>query len=149
MARLAIIGTGYVGLTTGACFAHLGHEVVCADLEAEKVARLSVGDVPIFEDRLEFLVREGIDEGRLQFVVGASKAVVDCEVAFLCVPTPQNDDGTVDLSYIEAASVEIAPLLPSGSIVVNKSTVPVGSTRVVERVLGRSCLLYTSPSPRD
>lgn len=144
MARLAIIGTGYVGLTTGACFAHLGHEVVCADLEAEKVARLSVGDVPIFEDRLEFLVREGIDEGRLQFVVGASKAVVDCEVAFLCVPTPQNDDGTVDLSYIEAASVEIAPLLPSGSIVVNKSTVPVGSTRVVERVLGRSDVTVVS-----
>ncbi len=69
MARLAIIGTGYVGLTTGACFAHLGHEVVCADLEAEKVARLSVGDVPIFEDRLEFVVREGIEGGRLRQAV--------------------------------------------------------------------------------
>mgnify|MGYP000843577138 CR=1 FL=1 len=144
MARLAIIGTGYVGLTAGACFAHLGHEVVCADLDAEKVARLSAGDVPIFEDRLELLVREGISAGRLQFVVGASNAVADCEVAFLCVPTPQNDDGTADLSYIEAASAEIAPLLPSQSIVVNKSTVPVGSTRVVERALGRSDVIVVS-----
>jgi len=137
MARLAIIGTGYVGLTTGACFAHLGHDVVCADVDADKVARLSAGDVPIVEDRLELLVREGIDDGRLRFVLGASEAVADREVAFLCVPTPQNDDGTADLSYIEAASAEIAPVLPSESIVVNKSTVPVGSTRVVERVLGR------------
>ncbi|SVB94271.1 uncharacterized protein METZ01_LOCUS247125, partial [marine metagenome] len=144
MARLAIIGTGYVGLTTGACFAHLGHEVVCADLDAEKVARLSAGDVPIVEDRLDLLVREGIDEGRLQFVVGAANAVADCEVAFLCVPTPQDDDGTADLSYIEAASAEIASLLPSESIVVNKSTVPVGSTRVVERMLGRSDVTVVS-----
>ena len=144
MARLAIIGTGYVGLTTGACFAHLGHEVVCADLDAEKVALLSAGDVPILEDRLELLVREGIGEGRLQFVVGASNAVADCEVAFLCVPTPQNEDGTADLSYIEAATAEIASLLPPESIVVNKSTVPVGSTRVVERALGRSDVTVVS-----
>ena len=144
MARLAIIGTGYVGLTTGACFAHLGHEVVCADIDAEKVARLSAGDVPILEDRLELLVREGIGEERLQFVVGASNAVDDCEVAFLCVPTPQNEDGTADLSYIEAATAEIASLLPPESIVVNKSTVPVGSTRVVERALGRSDITVVS-----
>ncbi|MDP6868919.1 MAG: UDP-glucose/GDP-mannose dehydrogenase family protein [Acidimicrobiales bacterium] len=144
MARLAIIGTGYVGLTTGACFAHLGHDVVCADLDVEKVARLSAGEVSIVEDRLELLVREGISEGRLQFVVGASNAVVDCEVAFLCVPTPQKDDGTADLSYIEAASAEIASLMPAESIVVNKSTVPVGSTRVVERVLGRSDVTVVS-----
>ncbi len=137
MARLAIIGTGYVGLTTGACFAHLGHDVVCADVDADKVALLSAGEVPIVEDRLELLVREGLGDGRLQFVVGAAEAVADCEVAFLCVPTPQNPDGTAELGYIEAASAEIAPVLPAESIVVNKSTVPVGSTRVVERVLGR------------
>ena len=124
-------------MTTGACFAHLGHDVVCADVDADKVARLSAGEVPIVEDRLDLLVREGLDDGRLRFVVGAAEAVADCEVAFLCVPTPQNADGTADLSYIEAASAEIAPVLPAESIVVNKSTVPVGSTRVVERVLGR------------
>ena len=137
MARLAIIGAGYVGLTTGACLAHLGHDVVCADVDAEKVARLSNGDVNIVEDRLPQLVREGLDDDRLRFVVGAANAAADCEVVFLCVPTPQNPDGTADLSFIEGASRELAPVLAFEAIVVNKSTVPVGSTRVVERVLER------------
>ena len=137
MARLAIIGAGYVGLTTGACLAHLGHDVVCADVDAEKVARLSNGDVNILEDRLPQLVREGLDDDRLRFVVGAANAAADCEVVFLCVPTPQNPDGTADLSFIEGASRELAPVLAFEAIVVNKSTVPVGSTRVVERVLER------------
>ncbi len=144
MARLAIIGTGYVGLTTGACFAHLGHDVVCADVDADKVARLQAGEVPIVEDRLDKLVGEGLDDGRLSFVVGAAAAVADCEFAFLCVPTPQDEDGSADLSYIEAASAEIGPVLPAESIVVNKSTVPVGSTRVVERVLGRADVTVVS-----
>ena len=137
MARLAIIGAGYVGLTTGACLAHLGHDVVCADVDVEKVARLSNGDVNIVEDRLPQLVREGLDDDRLRFVVGAANAAADCEVVFLCVPTPQNPDGTADLSFIEGASRELAPILAFEAIVVNKSTVPVGSTRVVERVLER------------
>ena len=107
MARLAIIGTGYVGLTTGACLAHLGHDVVCADVDVDKVARLSEGDVQIVEDRLEQLVRDGLDDGRLRFVVGAANAVTDCEVAFLCVPTPENPDGSADLSFIEEASREL------------------------------------------
>ena len=138
MARLAIIGTGYVGLTTGACFAHLGHDVVCADVDADKVGRLQAGEVTIVEDRLDKLVRAGLDDGRLSFVVGAAAAAADCEFAFLCVPTPQDEDGSADLSYIEAASAEIGSVLPAESVVVNKSTVPVGSTRVVERVLGRA-----------
>jgi UDPglucose 6-dehydrogenase len=144
MARLAIIGTGYVGLTTGACFAHLGHDVVCVDVDVDKVARLSEGDIQIVEDRLGQLVRDGLDNGRLRFVVGAAKAVSDCEVVFLCVPTPQNPDGSADLSFIEAASRELAPVLSPEAIVVNKSTVPVGSTRVVERVLGRSDVTVVS-----
>jgi len=138
MSKIAVIGTGYVGLTSGACFAHVGHDVVCADIDADKVARLSRGEVPILEAGLDNLVREGIDGGRLSFVVGAAKAVADCEFAFLCVPTPQGEDGSADLSYIEAAAREIGPVLPSEAIVVNKSTVPVGSTRVVERALQRS-----------
>jgi UDPglucose 6-dehydrogenase len=144
MSRIAVIGTGYVGLTTGACFAHVGHDVICADVDREKVAGLQKGEVPILEAGLDALVREGIEGGRLNFVVGAAAAVRECEFAYLCVPTPQGLDGSADLSYIEAAAREIGPLLPSEAIVVNKSTVPVGSTRVVERALGRSDVAVVS-----
>jgi UDPglucose 6-dehydrogenase len=136
-ARIAVVGTGYVGLTTGVCLAHLGHTVVCADVDAAKVARLSAGEMPIVEHGLAELLASGLASGRLSFVVGAAAAVIDCEIAFLCVPTPQGSDGSADLSYIEAASAEIGPVLPSGAIVVNKSTVPVGSTRAVEAVIQR------------
>jgi UDPglucose 6-dehydrogenase len=138
MARIAVIGTGYVGLTTGACLAHLGHKVVCADIDEAKIDLLQKGKIPIVEDGLEALVRESTDNGRLQFVVGAAVAAADCEFAFLCVPTPEGADGQADLSYVEAVAREIAKVLPRDSVVVNKSTVPVGSTRVVERVLRRA-----------
>ncbi|MGK2949651.1 MAG: UDP-glucose dehydrogenase family protein [Acidimicrobiales bacterium] len=144
MSKIAIIGTGYVGLTTGACFAHIGHDVICADVDEAKVARLQKGEIPILEAGLENLVREGLQDGRLSFVVGAAAAVADCEFAYLCVPTPQGADGSADLSYIEAAAEEIGPLLPTEAVVVNKSTVPVGSTRVVERALGRSDVAVVS-----
>ncbi|MDP6761214.1 MAG: UDP-glucose/GDP-mannose dehydrogenase family protein [Acidimicrobiales bacterium] len=137
MAHLAIIGTGYVGLTTGACLAHLGHHVVCADIDEEKVAGLSRGEVPIVEEGLGDLVVGGIANGRLRFVVGSFEAVSDCEAAFLCVPTPQGGDGSVDLSFIETAAAEMAEAMPPDALVVNKSTVPVGSTQVVERVMQR------------
>jgi UDPglucose 6-dehydrogenase len=138
MSKIAVIGTGYVGLTTGACFAHIGHDVVCADIDAAKIELLQRGEVPILEAGLDNLVREGVEGGRLSFVLGAAAAVRDCEFAYLCVPTPQGLDGSADLSYIESAAREIGPVLPSEAVVVNKSTVPVGSTRVVERALGRS-----------
>lgn len=137
MATIAVIGTGYVGLTTGACFAHLGHKVICADIDEDKVARLSRGEIPIVEQGLERLVHEGIKSGNLRFVVGAAEASKDCEFHYLCVPTPQGEDGAADLSYLQAAAAQIADVLPHGSVVVNKSTVPVGSTEVVGRVLGR------------
>src|SRR6476659_5137268 len=137
MAKIAVIGTGYVGLTTGACFAHMGHQVVCADIDPVKIESLRLGVIPIVELGLQALVEEGIAAGRLSFVLGAAAAAGDCEIAFLCVPTPQGDDGSADLSYIEAAAREISAHLPYESVVVNKSTVPVGSTRVVERVLDR------------
>lgn len=138
MSKIAVIGTGYVGLTTGACFAHIGHDVVCADIDETKIERLNAGEIPILEPGLDDLVRDGVAEGRLTFVVGAAVAAADCEFAYLCVPTPQGDDGAADLSYIEAAASEIAAVLPADAIVVNKSTVPVGSTHVVERALQRS-----------
>ncbi len=135
--RIAVIGTGYVGLTTGACLASMGHDVVCADIDQAKVDALNAGEIPILEDGLPNLVKEGVRSGRLRFVLGATNAVGDREFVYLCVPTPQADDGSADLSYIEAAAREIGPALQPDAIVINKSTVPVGSTRVVERALQR------------
>jgi UDPglucose 6-dehydrogenase len=136
--RIAVIGTGYVGLTTGACFAHLGHDVICADIVAEKIERLREGDVPIHEAGLTELVREGIDSGRLSFVLGAENAVGDADFIYLCVPTPQAADGSADLSYLQSAAAEISAHLQPGAVVVNKSTVPVGSTHLVEQAMNRS-----------
>ena len=144
MSRIAVIGTGYVGLTTGACFAHLGHQVVCADVDADKVDRLRRGEIPILEPGLDKIVAHGMAEGRLSFVLGAAAAAADCEFAYLCVPTPQGPDGRADLSYVEAAAREIGAVLPSQAIVVNKSTVPVGSTHVVERAMGRTDVTVVS-----
>jgi UDPglucose 6-dehydrogenase len=144
MAEIAVIGAGYVGLTTAACFSHLGHDVTCADIDEARIAQLTRGEMPIVEAGLGALVRDGLEGGRLSFVVGAANAVSSAEFAYLCVPTPQDDDGAADLSYIEAAAREIGPRLPSEAVVVNKSTVPVGSTRVVERVLGRDDVVVVS-----
>ncbi len=135
---IAVIGAGYVGLTTAACFAHLGHDVVCADINEERVARLRKGEVPILEAGLPELLAEGLASRRLRFVVGAHSAVQDAEIVFLCVQTPQGEDGAADLSYVENVAREIAPVLRPGAVVVNKSTVPVGSTRFVQRVLSEA-----------
>src|SRR6478735_10407997 len=138
MTDVAVIGAGYVGLTTAACFARLGHDVRCADIDAERVARLRKGAIPILEEGLPGLVAEGLAVQRLQFVVGAADAVRGAEFVFLCVGTPQSDDGSADLSAMEAVAREIAPLLQPDAVVVNKSTVPVGTTRLVARWLAES-----------
>ena len=135
---IAVVGTGYVGLTTGACFSKLGHDVICADIVPEKVDSLKRGEIPIHEAGLEEIVREGIDAGKLTFVLGAENAVANAEFVYLCVPTPQGADGSADLTYLQAAASEISAKLQPGTIVVNKSTVPVGSTHLVEQALGRS-----------
>ena len=137
MAKIAVIGTGYVGLTTGACLAYLGHTVVCADIVEEKVSRLNRGEIPIVEAGLDELVNCGLAANRLSFVVGATAAVPGAEFVFLCLPTPQDADGSADLSFVTAAAREIGPLLEPGSVVVNKSTVPVGSAGLVAQALGR------------
>ncbi len=139
MSRIAVIGTGYVGLTTGACLAHLGHQVACADIDVAKVELLQSGRIPIFEQGLEALVQEGLAARRLRFMVGAAAAVTQtrAEFVFLCVQTPQGADGSADLRFVEQASADIAPHLANGAIVITKSTVPVGSAQVVERVLNR------------
>ncbi|MDX2380729.1 MAG: UDP-glucose/GDP-mannose dehydrogenase family protein [Acidimicrobiia bacterium] len=142
--RLAVVGTGYVGLTTGACLAHLGHDVVCGDIDARKIDLLRQGRIPIVEDGLEAIVKAGHDAGRLDFVVGSQAAAQGADIVFLCVPTPDGDDGSADLSYVERAAAEIGPVLAPGTIVVNKSTVPVGSTIVVENMIRRDDIFVVS-----
>jgi UDPglucose 6-dehydrogenase len=144
MSRIAVLGAGYVGLTTAACFSHLGHQVICADVLPDRVDLLSRGEVPIREAGLEELIRTGLDGGHLSFVVGEVAAAADCEFCYLCVPTPQSPDGSADLSYIRRAASAVAEVLPAECVVVNKSTVPVGSTRVVEQALGRDDVVVAS-----
>lgn len=144
MARIAVIGVGYVGLTTGACLAHRGHEVTAADVVAEKIAALGAGRISILEEGLEELVAEGRANGRLRFVLGAAAAIPQAEFVFLCLPTPQGPDGSADLSYVEAAAAEIAPLIEPGAVVINKSTLPVGSVELVADILGRSDVAVVS-----
>jgi UDPglucose 6-dehydrogenase len=134
---VAVIGAGYVGLPTAATLAHFGHRVVLAEREPARLAALRSGRMPIVEAGLDDLVAEGVAAGTLRFTDAAAEAVSGAQFVFLCVPTPQGDDGSADLSYVEAAAKEIGVLLEPGAIVVNKSTVPVGSATMVEQVIGR------------
>ncbi|MGA2805834.1 MAG: UDP-glucose/GDP-mannose dehydrogenase family protein, partial [Acidimicrobiales bacterium] len=136
--RVAVIGAGYVGLTTAACLAHLGHVVRCSDRDTARVELLSSGRIPIFEEGLEDLIRAGLASGHLAFGVDNTWAVEDAEFTLLCLPTPEGPDGGPDISFVKAVATEIGPHLRGESIVVDKSTVPIGSADAVGRALGRS-----------
>ncbi len=142
--RVAVVGAGYVGLTSAACLASLGHHVVCADIDEKKVEQLRRAEVQIFEPGLTELVAEGIAAGRLEFVVGVRNAVRDAEVVFLCVPTPMGESGAADLRAVEAAVAEMKDLLAAGTVVVNKSTVPVGTAKRVLELLDRDDVFVAS-----
>ena len=144
MPSVTIIGTGYVGLATGACFAHLGHDVVCADIDDRKIDSLSRGVVPIVEPGLDDLVIEGLGAGRLLFSIDVDGSAREAEIVFLCLPTPQADDGSADLSYVDAVVEQLKDVLRPGAILVNKSTVPVGTGRRVREQLGRSDVAVVS-----
>lgn len=137
MSQIAIVGTGYVGLSTGACFSHLGHSVTCLDVDTAKVTTLQSGIIPIVEANLSDLVQEGLRKKSISFTTSIEEAVSSADVVFLCLPTPQGEDGSADLSYVLTAVEQIREKLPYGCVVVNKSTVPVGSADVVRRVLQR------------
>src|SRR5437763_14368697 len=136
-ARIVVIGTGYVGLTTGACLASLGHRVTCVDVDEVKVARLAAGQVDILEPGLEELVSRGLSSGRLTFVVGSRRAVANAEAVFLCVPTPMGAGGAADLRAVEAVITEVRDALAAGCAVITKSTVPVGTAQRIRDLLGR------------
>ena len=144
MSQIAVIGAGYVGLTTAVCLAHVGHHVVCSDISESRVATLQRGEAPLTEQDLTELLRSGVDGDRLSFTTDNKKAVEEAEFTFLCLPSPTTPSGGADTSYIEEAAREIGPHLLSESIVINKSTVPVGSTHLVARALGRSDVVAVS-----
>jgi len=134
--RIAMIGTGYVGLVSGACFADFGHQVTCVDKDAEKIAALKRGEIPIFEPGLDTLVATNVKAKRLDFTTDLSAPVAEADAVFIAVGTPsRRGDGHADLSYVYAAAREIASALSGFTVVVNKSTVPVGTGDEVERVL--------------
>jgi len=137
--RVAMIGTGYVGLVSGACFADFGHDVVCIDKDAGKIERLKKGEIPIFEPGLGALVERNVREGRLSFSVDAVDAVRGADAVFIAVGTPsRRGDGYADLSYVHAAAEEIAGLMDGFTVVVTKSTVPVGTGDEIEAIIRKA-----------
>ncbi len=126
-----MIGTGYVGLVSGTCFAESGNEVTCLDVDEAKVQRLNSGDIPIYEPGLEELVTRNTAAGRLRFTTSYEKAIAEARCIFICVGTPQDEDGAADLAYVRSAAEQMAPWLSENAVVVCKSTVPVGTNRQV------------------
>jgi UDPglucose 6-dehydrogenase len=137
--KLCIIGTGYVGLVTGTCFAEVGHHVVCVDNDAKKVRLLQGGGIPIYEPGLEELVKKNVAAGRLRFTESTADGVGSSDVIFIAVPTPPQPDGSVDLSFIEKVAREIAGAMTGYKIVVDKSTVPVNTGEKVSETIKRYC----------
>ena len=135
--KLTIIGTGYVGLVTGACFAEVGHQVICVDNDAAKVKVLQEGGIPIYEPDLEGLVKKNTAEGRLSFTTSTAEGVEKSDVVFIAVPTPPLPDGSVDMSFLEKVAREIAGAMNSYKIVVDKSTVPVQTGDKVAETIKR------------
>ena len=134
--RVAMIGTGYVGLVSGACFADFGHSVVCIDKDEAKIARLKDGGIPIYEPGLDALVANNVRDGRLSFATEPAKAIAEADAVFIAVGTPsRRGDGHADLSYVHAAAAEIADLMQGFTVVVTKSTVPVGTGDEIERII--------------
>ena len=137
--KLSIIGTGYVGLVTGTCFAEVGHHVICVDNDANKVKMLQGGGIPIYEPGLEEMVQKNVAAGRLRFTADIAEGVENSDVIFIAVPTPPQPDGSVDMSFIERVAREIAGAITSYKIVVDKSTVPVKTGEKVAETIKRYC----------
>jgi UDPglucose 6-dehydrogenase len=133
--NLLVIGTGYVGLVTGACLSDMGHHVICLDIDAEKIAALEKGIVPIYEPGLEEIVQRNISAGRLKFTTDYQSSVQNSKVCFIAVPTPSKEDGSCDLSYVLAAARSVAESMLDPMVIVTKSTVPVGTSQKIRQTI--------------
>ena len=137
MKRICIIGTGYVGLVTGACFADLGNQVVCLDIDEQKIAKLDEGVMPIFEPGLEEIVRRNRAAGRLSFTTSYAQGLENAEFIFIAVNTPEGMEGEADLRYVRSAAQQIAEELSHDAVIINKSTVPIGTGDLVASIVDR------------
>lgn len=136
--KIAVVGTGYVGLVTGTCFAETGNKVVCVDIDAHKVEKMEKGIIPIYEPHLDILFERNIKQGRLKFTTHLSDAVHDAQIIFLALPTPPGEDGSADLSYILGVAKELGKLIKEYKIIINKSTVPVGTAEKVREEISKN-----------
>lgn len=136
--KVSVIGTGYVGLVTGVCFAESGNEVICVDNDPEKLGKLRAGEVPIYEPGLEVVFDRNLKEGRIRFTDSLKDAVENSEIIFLALPTPPMEDGSADLKYVLGVAGEIGKLLTDYRVIVNKSTVPVGTADLVRAEVAKS-----------
>lgn len=136
--KISVIGTGYVGLVTGTCFAETGNHVICVDIDAAKVEKLRGGQITIFEPGLEVLFKRNLKEGRLHFTTSLAEAVEGSDVIFLALPTPPGEDGSADLSYVLGVAGEIGKMLKDYRVIIDKSTVPVGTADLVHAEIARN-----------
>jgi UDPglucose 6-dehydrogenase len=141
--NIAVVGTGYVGLVTGTCFAETGNSVVCVDIDAAKVAAMQAGRIPIYEPHLDVLFERNIAEGRLTFTTELAEAVENAQVIFLALPTPPGEDGSADLSYVLGVADELGRIIRDYKVIVDKSTVPVGTAeRVRDAVAAHASVAF-------
>lgn len=138
MKKIAVVGTGYVGLVTGTCFAETGNQVICVDIDAKKVERMRNGEVPIYEPHLDVLFERNLKANRLRFTTDLLEGIKDAEIVFLALPTPPGEDGSADLSYILGVSEQIGKLITDYKVIVDKSTVPVGTAEKVQAVIAKN-----------
>lgn len=136
--KIAVVGTGYVGLVTGTCFSETGNDVTCIDINEKKIQQLERGILPIFEPGLDLLFERNINEGRLKFTTNLKDGIEGAEVIFLALPTPPGEDGSADLSYILNCSASLGPLLKDYTVIVDKSTVPVGTADKVKNAIAKT-----------
>jgi UDPglucose 6-dehydrogenase len=136
--EIAVVGTGYVGLVTGTCFAETGNNVTCVDIDAAKVERMKAGEVPIYEPMLDVLFERNSREGRLHFTTNLAEAIAKAKIIFLALPTPPGEDGSADLSYILRVAEQLGSLITDYKVIVDKSTVPVGTCELVKEAVAKN-----------